>query len=143
MPKRILGWLAVLLALSPASAAMANEQCHVLRSPPIPVTMMDRQPIVAAKVNGVDARFMVDTGSFFQMLFPSAATEFKLPVKWHPGFYTLGVGGYDSPNSATVKSFEFGGMQIPNALFLVSSNDLSQSGITGLLGENLFQLWDE
>jgi tetratricopeptide (TPR) repeat protein len=143
MFKRTPGWFAILLTLPVVSTARADEQCHILRSPPIPVTMMDRQPIISAKINGADARFMVDTGSFFQTLYPSAAAEFKLPVKWHPGFYTLGVGGYDNPNSAIVRSFTFGSIHVPDVLFLVSSNDLSQAGIAGLLGENLFQLWDE
>jgi tetratricopeptide (TPR) repeat protein len=142
MPKRIPGGLAILLALPLASTAIA-EQCHILRSPPIPVTMLDRQPIISAKINGAAARFMVDTGSSVQLLFPSAAAEFKLQVKLHPGLYTLGVGGYDNPDTATVKSFTFGSTQVPNVLFLVSSNDLSDSGIAGILGQNLFQLWDE
>jgi hypothetical protein len=143
MLKQIPGWLAVLLTLPLGVTARAADRCHILRSPPIPVTMIDRQPIIAAKVNGADARFMVDTGAFYQILFPSAVAEFKLPIKWQPGFYTLGVGGYDTPNSTAVKSFEFGGTQVPHALFLVSSNDFSQSGFAGILGQSLFQLWDE
>lgn len=143
MIHRLSGGLALLLALPLTSAAASAGQCHILRSPPIPVTMIDRQPVISAKINGADARFVVDTGSDLQMLFPSAAAQFKLPLKWHPGFYTIGVGGYDNPNSTTVKSFTFGTTQVPNVLFLVSSNDLSDSGTAGLLGENLFQLWDE
>ncbi|MFZ0549637.1 MAG: aspartyl protease family protein [Steroidobacteraceae bacterium] len=144
MLKRIIpGWSAVLLALPLVVTARADDQCHILRSPAIPVTMLDRQPIIAAKINGIDARFLVDTGSFFQLMYPSAVAEFKLKVKWQPGLYTQGLGGYDSPNSATVKSFTFGTIQVPNVPFLVGSNDLSQPGIAGILGENLFQIWDE
>lgn len=143
MRERIAGWVAILLTLPLVTAARADERCHILRSPPIPVTMIDRQPIVSAKINGADARFMVDTGSSIQLLFPSAAAEFKLPVKLQPGLYTLGVGGYDNPDTTTVKSFTFGSTQVRDALFLVSSNDLSESGIAGILGQNMFQLWDE
>ncbi len=142
MLRQIAGWLTLMLALPLASVAMA-QQCHILRSPPIPVTMIDRQPIIAAKINGVDARFMVDTGSSVQVLFPSAAAEFKLQRKLQPGVYTLGVGGYDNPDTTTVKSFTFGSTQVPDVQFLVSSNDLSESGVAGILGQNLFQLWDE
>jgi predicted aspartyl protease len=142
MLRRIRGWLTALLALPLAPAAMAG-QCHILRSAPIPVAMIDRQPIIAAKVNGVDARFMVDTGSSVQVLFPSAAAKFKLHVKLQPGLYTLGVGGYDNPTTTTVKSFTFGNTQVPDVQFMVSSNDLSESGVAGILGQNLFQLWDE
>jgi len=144
MLTRIPGWLAVLpLAVSLQSTARAGDPCHILRSPPIAVTMMNREPVISARINGVDARFMVDTGSSFQILYPSAAAQFKLPLKLQPGFYTVGVGGYDNPDSATVKRFGFGGIEVPNVVFLVSGNDLSQSGIAGLLGNNLFQLWDE
>jgi tetratricopeptide (TPR) repeat protein/predicted aspartyl protease len=143
MLARVPCWLAFLLALPLTSAAVAADQCHILRSPPIPVTMMNREPVIPAKINGVDARFMVDTGSSFQILYPSAAAEFKLPLKLRPGSYSLGVGGYDNPDSTTVKTFTFGGTQTPDVAFLVTGNDLSQSGIAGLLGENLFQLWDE
>jgi tetratricopeptide (TPR) repeat protein len=143
MLQRIAGWVAILLVLPLVTAARADERCHILRSPPIPVTMIDRQPIVSAKINGADARFMVDTGSSTQLLFPSAAAEFKLRVKSQPGFYTLGVGGYDNPGTTTVKSFTFGSTQVPDVQFLVSSNDLSGSGIAGILGQNLFQLRDE
>lgn len=143
MLKRIPGLLTILLALPLVSPAGAEEQCHILRSPPIPVVMVDRQPVISARINGIDARFMVDTGSSFQILYPSAAAQFKLPLKWQPGLYALGVGGYDSPNSTTVKSFAFGHMQVPDVQFMVSSNDLSEAGIAGILGENLFQLWDE
>jgi len=143
MLERIAGWLFVLLVLLPASSAGAADQCHILRSPPIPVTMLNRQPIISAKINGVDAQFLVDTGSSLQLLYPSAVAEFKLPAKWHPGSYTLGVGGYDNSDSTIVDKFTFGGIQVPNVQFLVSSNDLSQAGTVGLLGQNLFQLWDE
>jgi len=141
MLKHVPCWL-VMLAL-PLACAAAGKQCHILRSPPIPVTVLDGRPIISARINGMDARFLVDTGSFFQLLFPSAVAQFKLQVKWHPGFYTAGVGGYDNPDSTTVDHFAFGSIQVPNVLFLVSSNDLSQPGIAGLLGENLFRLWDE
>ena len=144
MLTRIPGWLTVLLlAVSLQSTARAGDPCHILRSPPIAVTMIGREPVISARINGVDARFMVDTGSSFQVLYPSAAAQFKLPLKPQPGFYTVGVGGYDNPDSATVKHFGFGSIEVPNVVFLVSGNDLSQSGIAGLLGNNLFQLWDE
>jgi predicted aspartyl protease/tetratricopeptide (TPR) repeat protein len=143
MLERSTGWLAIILALPLLSRAGAEEQCHILRSPPIPVSMVDRQPVISAKLNGVDARFMVDTGSSFQILYPSAAAQFKLRLRWAPGLYTLGVGGYDRPNVTTVERFALGSIQVPNVQFLVTSNDLSQAGIAGLLGENLFQFWDE
>jgi predicted aspartyl protease len=143
MPKRTPDGVVILLAVLMASAAKADDRCHILRSPPIPVAMIEREPIISAKINGADARFMVDTGSSVQVLFPSAAAEFKLHAKLQPGLYTLGVGGYDNPATATVKSFTFGSMEVPNVQFLVSSNDLSDTGIAGILGQNLFQLWDE
>lgn len=105
--------------------------------------MIDIQPVISAQLNGVDSRFMVDTGSFFQFLYPSAAAELKLRLAYRPGFYTLGVGGYDNPRSTTVRDFTIAGLHVHDTLFLVSSNDLSQSGIAGILGENLFKVWDD
>ncbi|MDE2450295.1 MAG: hypothetical protein KGO22_15075, partial [Gammaproteobacteria bacterium] len=79
MPTRALGWTPLLLALS-LSTAGAASQCKLTTFPPLPVKMENLRPVISASINGVDAQFMVDTGSFFDFLSPAAAAQFKLPL---------------------------------------------------------------
>lgn len=135
-------WAPVLLALfvSPAGAA---DRCKVLTSRPVPIRIDNLQPVISAKINGAEAEFIVDTGSFFDFLSPAAAAQFKLPLTYAPpGFYVTGVGGSSVlPQLATAKTFTVAGITDHNAEFLVGVNDF-QGGIAGILGQNLFRVTD-
>ncbi|HEX3396192.1 MAG TPA: hypothetical protein VHS76_05780, partial [Steroidobacteraceae bacterium] len=74
-------WMALLLAqlaaLSliapwPAPQAQAAESCQLGRVAELPITMSGFRPIITAKINGQDARFVLDSGAFYSMI--SAAT---------------------------------------------------------------------
>lgn len=141
MSVRSLGWIPILLMLS-LSAAGAAQQCHLLRYPPIPVTMLGWRPTIPAELNGAKTRLLVDTGAYTDALSPAEATEFKLPLTWAPpGYYISGGLGDLQPKIATVKTFRLGSLSFPNAYFLVGANDIG-GGIAGVLGENLFQVLD-
>ena len=75
-------------------AASAAERCTLGRLAEMPVTMKGTRPMVAAKINGLDAEFLVDSGMFFSMLSPANAAELKLKTHPLPGrAYVKGVGG--------------------------------------------------
>jgi tetratricopeptide (TPR) repeat protein len=139
---RGLGWLALLLALSPSSAGAASR-CNLMMYPRVPVRMEDLQPIIAARIDGVEAQFIVDTGSFFDFLSPAAAAQFKLPLTYAPpGYFVTGVGGTSvQPQVATAETFTVAGITGHGAKFLVGENDF-QGGVAGILGQNIFRLAD-
>jgi tetratricopeptide (TPR) repeat protein len=143
MTLRRLGWIAALLgaSLSAATAAAAGR-CRLIMFPLLPVSMEGLRPVITANINGVDARFMVDTGSFFDFLSPAAAEQFKLPLSYAPPYYRVsGIGGSILPRIATAKTFSVAGISAHDAQFLVGENDF-QGGIVGLLGQNLFRVAD-
>jgi tetratricopeptide (TPR) repeat protein len=131
----------VLLAAS-LSTAGAADRCNLTMSPPVPISMDNLRPVITADINGVEARFMIDTGSFWNFLWPAAAAEFKLPLRdAPPGSYLYGIGGAFVPRIATANSFSVAGISGHGAQFLVDNNDLG-NGIDGILGQDLFRLTD-
>src|SRR5579863_7971085 len=139
---RGLGWVPMLLGLFLSTAGAANR-CKLTTYTPVPIRMDNLQPVISAKINGADAQFIVDTGSFFDFLAPAAAAQFKLPLTYAPpGYYVTGVGGSSVlPQVATVKDFTVAGITGHDAEFLVGVNDF-QGGIAGILGQNIFRITD-
>ena len=136
---RAAGAIVLLLALSlPASA---GDRCKLVAAN-IPVTMANSRVVVTAEINGAPARFMVDTGAFYQMMSPAAAARFKLPLQPAPyGLRISGVGGSFAPQVATARTFTLGGVPFHGVPFLVGGNDFG-GGVAGLLGQNLFGAFD-
>ena len=143
MLRRKLGWITALLAVAlPMATAGAAGRCKLAMFPPLPIKMENLRPVITAAINGVDARFIVDTGSFFDFLSPAAAAQFRLPLSYAPPWYFVsGVGGSVSPRIATAKAFTVAGATVHNAQFLVGDNDF-QGEEVGLLGQNLFRIDD-
>jgi tetratricopeptide (TPR) repeat protein/predicted aspartyl protease len=134
-------WIAVLLAAAMSTATAANR-CKLLMSSPLPVTMEDLRPVITAQLDGVDAHFMLDTGSFFDFLSPAAAAQFKLPLSdAPPWYYVSGVGGSVIPQIATGKTFSLAGITAKRPVFLVDNNDFG-GDVVGLLGQNLLRITD-
>ncbi|HJS89592.1 MAG TPA: aspartyl protease family protein [Steroidobacteraceae bacterium] len=125
------------------STAGAAEQCQLVQLPPIPVTMLGWRPTVSAELDGHPTRLLVDTGAFFDALSPAETTEFKLPLSSAPhGMRIEGGLGNLIPKMATVKDLRIGPLSFPgNAKFLVGANDIGW-GIAGVLGENLYWVFD-
>ncbi len=132
------GPVALLLALSlPAAAAV---RCKILAAN-VPVTMANSRAVVTAQINGQAAQFVIDTGAFYQTMSPAAAARFRLPLRRGPyGLRVSGVGGEFTPQVATVRTFTLGGVPYQGVKFLVGGTDFG--GVAGLLGQNLFRLFD-
>jgi tetratricopeptide (TPR) repeat protein len=141
MRPRVFAWISLLLVAS-LSTAGAADSCKLLMYR-VPVKMEDLRPVISANINGTEARFMVDTGSFFDFLSPAAAAQFKLPLRYAPpDLQVSGVGGSSFvPRIATAKSFTVAGITAPDAQFLVGNNDFG-GGIAGILGQNIFRIAD-
>lgn len=138
---RRFAWIAFLLATA-MSTASAADHCKLLMSHPLPVKMEDLRPVISAQLDGVEAQFMLDTGSFFDFLSPAAAAQFKLPLRdAPPWYYVSGVGGSVIPQIATGKTFSVAGMTAKDPVFLVENNDFGGE-VAGLLGQNLLRITD-
>jgi tetratricopeptide (TPR) repeat protein len=123
-----------------AFSGRALADCKLAKLVELPVTMAGLRPMVTAKINGMDAQFVADSGSFYSMISPAAAAQYNLPVRPVPlsGLSVSGVGGKASVSMTTVGSFTLAGIPFPKFQLLV----VDLGGGTGLLGQNFFSLGD-
>lgn len=130
----------MLLALGAGGGAGAA--CKLSKLVELPVTMVDRKPTVSAKINGVNAVFLADSGAFYSMITPASAAEFKLKTYAAPmQLRVVGIGGEAAVSVGLVKEFTLAGIPINNVEFLVGGGEVG-GGAVGLLGQNVFRLGD-
>ena len=139
MLPRVLGIALVLLGVVvPVPRAFAA--CKLVKLFELPVTMSGPRPMVHAKINGHDALFVADSGSFFSMLTPEAAADLKLHLEPVPvSFGVTGVGGEARTWLTHVDTFTLLNMTVPKVPFLVAGNDIGD-GAAGVLGQNVLRL---
>jgi tetratricopeptide (TPR) repeat protein/predicted aspartyl protease len=102
--------------------------------------MAGTRPLITAKINDKEARFVLDSGAFFSMMSAATAAEFNLRLKEAPhGLRLQGVGGSVNTSIATVKELTFAGALIHNVEFLVGGSEI---GGAGLIGQNFLEQWD-
>src|SRR6187402_2712057 len=102
--------IAAVSALIAASPARADNACKVGTIAELPVTMAGLRPLVHAKINGQEARFIADSGAWYSMISPGSAAEFGLELSNLPPFFRMtGVGGAIDSKLTVVKSFTLAG----------------------------------
>jgi len=132
----------VLSTLAFASAPVLQAECKLRTLAVLPVTMDGLTPIISARVNGSEAKFIADSGAFYSSITPAGAAEFKLPLKSAPnGFYIMGIGGKAQAKIGTVKEFTLAGSTFRNVEFIVGGSD-TRGGTVGLLGQNILRIAD-
>jgi predicted aspartyl protease/Flp pilus assembly protein TadD len=144
-PARKAGFTAHLGVLALSSALLTSQvqaagTCTLGRVAEIPITMAGTRPLINAKINNQEARFVLDSGAFYSMISTATAAEFNL--KLTPGPYGLklqGIGGTVTAQIATVKEFGIAGALIHNVEFLVGGSEV---GSEGLIGQNFLHQWD-
>jgi tetratricopeptide (TPR) repeat protein/predicted aspartyl protease len=131
------------VALASLGASLAaSAGCVVGVLAELGVTMEGMRPIVTAKINGREAKFVADSGAFFSIIGTGAAAEYDLPLApAPPGFMLGGVGGRTSASLTTVKDFTLAGAAVHNVQFLVGGGEPG-GGAVGLLGQNVWRLAD-
>src|SRR5665213_1827495 len=121
------------LALSSAlltSRAQATETCTLGRVAEIPVTMAGYRPLITAKINNQEARFVLDSGAFYSLISTATAAEFNLRLTPAPyGFRLEGIGGSVAAQIATVKEFGIAGALIHDVQFLVGGSEVGSEGL--------------
>ncbi len=138
------GWIAVSLLALPFvhPSAFAANGCTIGQVAELPVTMNEMRPMIAAKINGTDARFLLDSGAFFSLLAPASAAEFGLKLRPAPfGLMLQGVGGSVAASVTTVREFTLAGVPIRNVEFVVGGSHPGGDAV-GLLGQNILRIAD-
>ena len=129
----------VLLLFLAAVPVATLADCKVGRIAELPVTMNGLRPMVTAKINGVDAQFLADSGAFFSLISPASAEEYHLASS-PTNVVIRGIGGSSMARVTTVKEFTLAGVPIHNVQFAVGGGQIV--GAVGLLGQNVFMLGD-
>jgi len=133
---------ALALLLAPLSAQRASAACGVTTIAELPVTMVDMRPVVDAKINGADARFIADSGAFFNVITAPSAAQFGLRLSAAPRNFRMGgLGGSTDVSVTTVKVFTLAGMSVPSVVFFVGGGEVG-SAAAGVLGQNVLGIAD-
>jgi predicted aspartyl protease/tetratricopeptide (TPR) repeat protein len=121
--------------------AFASEGCRLGKVAELPITMAGTRPLITARINDKEARFVLDSGAFFSMMSAPTAAEFNLKLKAAPYGLSVvrGVGGSVDASVATVKQFTLAGAIVRNVEFLVGGSEI---GSEGLLGQDFLEQWD-
>lgn len=136
--------------IAPASLAVALiaatecsfARCSLGTIAELPVTMSGAMPMVSAKVNGIDVRFVADSGSFYSLIWPNEASELHLRVDKLPFELLIwGIGGATQASYTTVKQFSLANVPLHNVEFIVAGSDLENTA-AGLLGQNILRVAD-
>lgn len=124
------------LALA-AAASPVPAGCTLGKMVDLPVTMRGLRPTVIAKINGVEAPFLFDSGAAFSMLNPASVARFGLSD--HPAPSNLivaGIGGRADVRVATARELIFAGLTYHRPDFLINEKALDP-GVAGLIGANM------
>jgi predicted aspartyl protease len=135
--------LAIVLIASLAlpEAVVAAGSCKIEGLAQVPVTMEAGKPLVAAKINGRDVKFMIDSGAFFSTLAPASAETLDLPREMAPdGFAIQGARGISQAVIARVREFGLAGAVVNNMEFLVAGSSFGDA--VGVLGQNVLAFAD-
>jgi predicted aspartyl protease len=125
-----------------ATSALAGEACGPLKIVgQADMISTEGVLLVPVKVDGHDARMIVDTGGWYRELSPELANKLKLPITRRP-YGAFDVTGRPMNESVTVDNFEIGSAKASNIVFFVPPNGFGDSQIDGLIGPQLLTSFD-
>jgi tetratricopeptide (TPR) repeat protein/predicted aspartyl protease len=135
----------LLTAAAMASSVSALAACKMAKMAELPVTMVGLAPLIDAKINDKDVRFVVDSGAFYSMISTASAAELNLKLGPAPyGMSIVGIaGGRVKPSVTNVETLILAGIPVHNMGFFVSGSVGGLAGgSVGLLGQNVFGVSD-
>jgi len=129
-------------AMTAAFGGVARADCKIAMIAELPVTMYGRRPMVAVKINGADAKLLVDTGAAFSVVTPGSAAKYKLDLSPAPFGMSIGGVGANTLNISigTAQHFLLSGADYRDVQFIVT--DKGQDSGAGALGENFLKTAD-
>ena len=134
--------LPAVVALALCAAGAARADCKLVKLGELPVTMDGTRPIVSAKINGTDVRFLADTGAFYSTLSEASARALKLSLRPAPFQYQMvGVGGASSMSETFVEDFQLNQIALKHIEFIVGGSETGSHAV-GLLGQNVWRNFD-
>jgi tetratricopeptide (TPR) repeat protein/predicted aspartyl protease len=140
LPVRLGAVLIACGAFLGAPLGLAAAKCKIAKVVDVPITMNSLRPTINVKINGRDARFVLDSGAFYSMMSSATAAEYNLKTTPGPfGLRMMGVGGVADVRVATVKELSIFGITLKNHDFLVGGSEI---GNAGLLGQEFLELFD-
>ena len=138
----MVGVLCLMGCFTGPPALAAAEKCKLGEMVKFPITMSGLHPLVNAKINGTDVRFILDSGAFYSMINPASAAALKLNTYPAPStFLVTGIGGAIRVELTKVDNFDLNGISLHEVGFIVGGNHESDESV-GLLGRNLLQIAD-
>ncbi len=129
--------IAVAVLALTCHAAPAAADCKLGKLAEIPVTLEGLAPIVPAAINGVQGRFLLDTGAFYSTLTRAGSQRVKLKVNPSKVVLVQGVGGEEENGIGVAQSFAFGGVEATGVEFLVGGRRFLRPDLAGLIGQNV------
>lgn len=115
------------------------DGCQLKEYGTLPINMIGDRATTLVKINGVNTRFILDTGSFFNLMSNANASALGLKLGPMPFNYRIsGIGGSTSVQQTRVKQFGILGTTISDVAFIVGGTDTGR----GLLGANFLDLAD-
>jgi tetratricopeptide (TPR) repeat protein len=134
---------ALAIAAGIAPAAHAAPACQFQKIAEVPVTMQGTRPTIMVKLNGQDAKFLLDTGAFFGGVTPEAAATYKMKRSTAPfGMMSVGAGGQTRDlRAVSADTFNFAGVGFHDVQFTLVPR-VGGAGIVGIIGENMMGPFD-
>jgi tetratricopeptide (TPR) repeat protein len=136
--------LALCLA-APLAVSAAEKSCSLVGIGTLPVTMSGTQPLVTGTINGIEARFLLDTGADFSQLWHGAIEKFQLkPLPRYRTMKVRGVGGDIVAQGVSAEKFAlngFGAGEIKNVQFIVGGGNIGFN-VDGIIGQNVIGSYD-
>ncbi len=125
-------------SLLTADQAWATD-CHLSKFGTMRVEMIGSRATTLVKINGLNTRFILDTGAFFNFMSSANAASLGLdPFPAPKGFKMTGIGGDVNVQQAFVNRIDIPGLPIKHAVFIVGGSDAGHA----LLGANLLDQAD-
>lgn len=105
----------------------------------LPVEVIGQRATTMVKINGVDTRFVLDTGAFYNFMSKANASALGLKLQSLPFDFRLGgIGGSTGASYTDVKEFGVLDTTLKKIDFIVGGTDMGY----GLLGANLLDMAD-
>jgi tetratricopeptide (TPR) repeat protein/predicted aspartyl protease len=138
-----MNWQALTCAAALAAALVPTgtfAACSLSRYADLPVTMSGDAPIINGSINGHPARFVADTGSFFNTINRQKAEEFSMKIGIMPTSLEIvnGMGGESTARRGVAADFTLDGLGTTvrhNFDFVVLGDRFGD--VDGLIGQNL------